>query len=207
MRPSRLWPSFETPRFARLLRMRTEFAAGMRHRPYSLRRGVRRSLVFSPRRQDAEGTARRSAQPVVSTHLLIEGVAPCGAPSRRSYSGIGPRFAHGALRAIFRYDLTAPFGSTVPSQPRTLLGVRRQPCSWQAPVVGPGGAPMPPECEVTSLARGRRAAVPFGSGPECADGCSPPPSASRLLHHRDVSRRRPQLSKAREYNPIIVAVI
>ena len=128
----------------------------MRHRPYSLRRG---DAVFSFSRpsQNARGTARRPAHPSFSSHLLIEGVAPFGAPSRRLPSGAGPRFAHGPLRFASSSDLATPSGSIAPSEPRANLGGPPSASSWQGPVVVPGGAPAPPECEVTSLARGRRA--------------------------------------------------
>jgi hypothetical protein len=77
-----------------------------------------------------------------------------------------PRF-HLGLSASSAHRLVAPWSvrnsGTVP--------VQQAPC--RAAVVPPGRVPGPPECEVTSLARGRRI----------------------LLHHRDVSRRRPQPSR------------
>jgi hypothetical protein len=105
-----------------------------------------------------------------SAHLLIEGVAPFGAPSRRLCGETGPRF-------------------------------RRFPAVSELLAGGPnasGRAPVPPECEDYVRPSPRApCSLTFRSGPDCADGSSPPPSASRLLHHRDVSRRRPQPSKAR----------
>jgi hypothetical protein len=96
--------------------------------------------------------------------------APFGAPSRRLCGETGPRF-------------------------------RRFPAVSELLAGGPnasGRAPVPPECEDYVRPRPRApCSLTFRSGPECADGSSPPPSASRLLHHRDVSRRRPQPSKAR----------
>ncbi len=57
--------------------------------------------------------------------------APFGASPRRSSSGVGPRFRRATARSSAS--------------------------SWQAARSGqPGGAPTPPGCKVTSLARGRR---------------------------------------------------
>jgi hypothetical protein len=120
--------------------------------PFGLRRAGLLALA-----SHARGTARRPAHPSFSSHLLIEGVAPFGAPSGVLPSGAGPRFAHGPLRFASSSDLATPSGSIAPSEPRANLGGPPSASSWQGPVVVPGGAPAPPECEVTSLARGRRA--------------------------------------------------
>ena len=48
--------------------------------------------AFIPCPSEKRGTARQSAQPLVSARIL-RCVAPFGAPSRRSSSGAGPRFS------------------------------------------------------------------------------------------------------------------
>jgi hypothetical protein len=76
---------------------------------------------------------------------------------------------------------------------------RVQPTEGQSLIVETDGDPRPPGSEVTSLARGRRtgrqrspAAGPLRLSRRIS-GASP----QTWLHHRDVSRRRPQPSQAR----------
>ena len=55
--------------------------------------------------------------------------------------------------------------------------------SWQAPVMGPGGAPAQPECQVTSVARGRRTVAglsPIRPGLSARRISTAPPSACSI---------------------------
>ena len=146
----------------------------MRQRPYSWRRRVRRSprpafagLLLAPRIKRGDGAP--SGASLFNPRLTA--CAPLAKGARRSAlhrgfsvpgavtSGRGPgRLSANPIRAAF-----------AALRPR-----RVQPTEGQSPVVGTDGDPGPPECEVTSLARGRRT----------------------WLHRLDVPRRRPQPSQA-----------
>jgi hypothetical protein len=119
---------------------------------------------------NAEGTARRSARLPLS-----------------------------ACRVASALRLSARHHGVFAARPgRAFGGFPQSASSSQEVLMPPGGAPVPPEREDYVRPRPRApCSLTFRSGPECAGGSSPPPSASRLLHHRDVSRRRPQPSKAR----------
>src|SRR6185503_13191755 len=105
----------------------------------------------SPRK--AEGMARRSAQPCLSSHLLFEGAAPLGAPWWR-FRIPGPRFLIPAWLLPLRgassaHRLVAPCS----------VGNLEQSQSSEAPrrgvVVPPGRVPGPPEYRLTRPIRGR----------------------------------------------------
>jgi hypothetical protein len=135
--------------------------------------GIRKATTFSP----AAGgllslplskmpRGRRADRRCLSSsaHLLIEGAAPFGAPSRLSAKARTPS---PQLQAAFpgTWPRRALPASACPSPAR----ISRS--GHDAARAGPRSRPGP---GVTNPARGRRA----------------------LLHHRDVSRRRPQPSKA-----------
>jgi len=106
--------------------------------------------------------ARRSARHFLWARLLFEGVAPLGAP-HAAFLSLAPCFraATGPEPGPRSGQLPPPFVAAASSHLRQ-------------PVVMPADDwPGPPECGVTSPARGRRI----------------------QLHHRDVSRRRPQSSR------------
>ena len=152
-------------------------------RPYCLRPRRGRLPFRSPRQ--AEGMARRSAQPCLSSHLLFEGAAPLGAPWWR-FRIPGPRFLIPAWLPPLRgassaHRLVAPCS----------VGNLEQSQSSEAPrrgvVVPPGRVPGPPECGVTSPARGRHidrgalAPAPAGAMPHLRHRPLPAaPSSERL---------------------------
>ena len=184
MRPRRLWPSFETPRFARLLRMRSEIF-GVTHRPCSLA-GPGKALNVCP------GVAGRWQCPRIPRGLLSapatggRGVAPAqksegdGAPIgatvllftralgprgafrravRRFPCGAGPRFLR-TVSFLPGFGRTRRRGGIPPGRglrtaDRPLNGPPSA-SSSRGPVVVPGGAPAPPECVAANHARGRR---------------------------------------------------
>ena len=174
-------------------------ARGGRHPGLRRASSIRLRLTFggSVPGNNAEGTARRSAR-------LPFKCAPCFHKVRRlsaRHHGVfpccaGPRFLRTARFCPDPEGRTSAPGRGLRTPDRTLSGPPSA-SSSQGPLVTRAVPRRSPSAGLRSPARGRRAAVTFRSGPECAGGCSPPPSASRLLHHRDVSRRRPQPSKAR----------
>ena len=137
-----------------------------------------RGLVLAPR-QISRGMARRRRCHSSLVHAPIRGrVAPFGAPSAASSS------APGRALPADRSNANGPPSAS----------------SWQGSVVTPGGAPAPPECEVTSLARGRRASrsrSPGGPARKALQGRISGLQAFALLRLRTVSGRRPSKSKAR----------
>lgn len=155
--------------------------------PYSLRRGVRRRLVFAPLRGErSAGRCRGLRDPLSGRRgrptRLARRVLSVGATERRLSALHCGDFG---LRVRASWD-----EATCQSQSS------RAPCGGV--LVPPGRVPGPPECGVTSPARGRRANR-YGF-PRPARNASMAVlrhhPRSRLLHHRDVSRRRPQPSKA-----------
>ncbi len=192
--------------------------AGARHRPCSLRRGgadrmsglpdIRHFKTLPSRLSpglplipgtNAEGTARRSAR-------LPFKCAPCFPRCGAFRRAITASFLAAPGRAFFgpsrfcpgpegrtSWALAPGRGLRTPDRPlngppsaKLLAGTRS----------GPGRSPGAARVRGYEPRPRAPRSLTFRSGPECADGCSPPPSASRLLHHRDVSRRRPQPSKA-----------
>jgi len=157
-------------------------------RPCSLRRGgavvapgLSRAFLFP--RPNAEGTERRVAPilaaprkqvyAVCATHLRFEARAPLAKGARpaalhRGFLSPRRRSFRAGQEGAPLLDAPYPAGFRPPSFPP-------RPALEGQPVLMPAdGWPGPPERGVTSPARGRRA----------------------LLHHRDVSRRRPQPSQA-----------
>jgi hypothetical protein len=136
--------------------------------------------------------------------------APSGAPPGHWRPGYLRRFHCCAGRAFFgalRPAVPAKGRAAWVVHPRAVAfaasrqAVQRPPSasSWQAPVVGPGGAPAQPECAGTFPApagAAQRSALSGDPAREPMRGVSPPPSAPRLLHRRSVPRRRPRPSKA-----------
>ena len=106
-------------------------------------RGTPSSLLRPP--QKARGWRAKWRVMQFKSHLLIEGVAPLGAPSRRFHSGAGPRF-RGPFRLALRLEARGAF--RVNRSHRT-SGKPQRPAvshSWQGTVMPPGGAPAPPGC-------------------------------------------------------------
>ena len=139
------------------------------------RRGVRPLFFSAPLSRGAE---RRKTRGLARPPGRL--AKPPGTLARRAPSTL--RSVKGRLSALHLRRFPAP-GRALPAN-RSIASGPPSASSWQAPVVGPGGAPAPPECEVTSLARGRR--VPL-----------------RLRH---VSGRRPSKSRTRT-NIIVLGVL
>ena len=118
--------------------------AGVRHRPCSL---VARGTPYSLLRPSNKSRGWRAKWRVMQfkSHLLIEGVAPLGAPSRHLPYSAGPRF-RSPFRPASGSKLAAPFGSTAHIEPRASLNGPPSASSWQEAIVPPGGAPAPPGC-------------------------------------------------------------
>ena len=151
-------PSYGPHRFT----FQTANQPAKRHHPYSLRRRVRRSPLWSlalplknmrgwrakwlnhcsfvPRSLSRTRSASRRA---TQTSLRKSGVI-CG---RLPYCA-GPRFAGAVQSGLPSSPPGLPsFPTASPAEPRAGLNGRRQPSSWQAALQWPpGGAPAPPGC-------------------------------------------------------------
>ena len=163
-------PSAVTPprRFAPTLPFRgRDKQAGARHRPCSLRRGVRRLSAFALR-ASADRPFFLSAKPRgwstewrTSLSVAASSFEGCGRLSalHRGVFTPAPGRAFGVRFVLpCGSKLPAPFGSTAHTKSRASLNGPPSASSWQGTVVSPGGAPAPPGCGgyVSSPARRRR---------------------------------------------------
>jgi hypothetical protein len=133
---------------------RIGFQTAKRHRPYSLRRRVRRNfsrlapgIACVPLQNRGDGAPRGASIQLTpcGVRVLGEGRAPLGAPSRLFCPrGRNFRARTGGLRPPRSGQLSPPFVRAASSHSR------------RSPLVGTDGDPGPPGDGVTSPARRRR---------------------------------------------------
>jgi hypothetical protein len=127
---------------------------GRRVRPFAPRRGA---VLKSPR--PSEGDGAPSGASIQFMSRIVSDACRLSARHRGVLLPAPGRAFRG--RSRLASSSSAPVRLIALSRFRaeaSLDRLCRQPSSWQAPLVVPGGAPAPPECRFAKPARGRRVA-------------------------------------------------